>query len=93
MKAMKFVSTAIVSVLASFSPAYAARIYNELDTPIFVHGRGSIFTTEQRLVIEPGQRSKSLEWGGINTVNIFKGRDLNLGHQFVQWRLASSFTW
>jgi hypothetical protein len=78
---LKVIPVTTVCVLTSFSPCFAARIYNKTPTPIYVHGRGGVFTPENTVVVDPGQRSKSLEWRGNNHVFVYEGSTLKLSKE------------
>ena len=48
--------------LAALSPCYAARIYNDTNAGIYVGGNVGGFGAWYWTVVQPGQRSSSLDW-------------------------------
>jgi hypothetical protein len=58
---LKVTAAAMTLCLATVSPCYAARIYNELNFPIDVRGSTlGVFNTS--VSVDPGQKSDSLDW-------------------------------
>lgn len=67
---LKVMTITLVLCLVTFSPCYAARIYNTTNSEVAVQG-GGIFSNHTD--IPARQRSSSLDWEGVNDVTVFKG--------------------
>jgi hypothetical protein len=65
---LKVVTVTMVLFLAALSPCYAARIYNDTNVRIYVSGTigpfggGVLNVNKNEAVVNPGQRSDSLNW-------------------------------
>ena len=72
-RALRVVPVTIGLSLAALSPCYAARIYNDTNAPISVGGDTGGFGTWYETVVQPGQRSSSLDWTTATEVTAYSG--------------------
>jgi hypothetical protein len=67
-RSLKVVTVTMVLFLAALSPCYAARIYNDTNAGIYVGGNTGGLGTWYWTVVQPGQRSSSLDWTTVTEV-------------------------
>jgi hypothetical protein len=67
---LKVIAITLLCSLITFSPCYAARIYNETNVPIDVGGEviGTVDNYTRVNNLPAGQRSDSLNWKGVTEV-------------------------
>jgi hypothetical protein len=67
---LKVISITLLCSLITFSPCYAARIYNETNVPIDVQGEilGTVDNYTRVNNLPAGQRSDSLNWKAVTEV-------------------------
>ena len=66
---LKVTTITLGSCLATLSPCYAARIYNNTKAMVAVRGGGIL---DAHVDIPAKQRSGSLDWQGVNNVDVFR---------------------